>query len=333
MQLIPKHQYGNIILPHKVNTYDRNDARSYWNANSSNIKAAVHNEQTQGHQIRHGDFYYNSKTNAKTGSAPQGLIQESPEFDIIGLGRAVVTSLGKGIVGNAIKRQVGSDMRYVPERIPYTPDKLAGDRQSVIDFFKSPEYNTRFESALKTPGSKLNIYDRFDVQRAAQNNVTNARVVRVPDLVLDRDGAIASSSTDGIINIPEVRQIPNNTMIHELGHQSALNGSELPPAVRDWNNSLIPTPKASLSNSLEHTSDLNYLSDPDELRAKAIDTMVWARKSGIKPSDLPNIPKSNLPMDAGHLFGAFDQNSVINYLNKFLMLTGAAGIANKKGEP
>ena len=29
----------------------------------------------------------------------------------------------------------------------------------------------------------------------------------------------------------------------------------------------------------------------------------------------------------------FDDNSIINYLNKFLMFTGAAGMANKKASP
>ena len=70
-------------------------------------------------------------------------------------------------------------MRYVPERELYSPDKLASDRQAVIDFFKSPEYNHRFTEAIKTPGSKLNRYDKFHVQKAATNNVTNARVAQM----------------------------------------------------------------------------------------------------------------------------------------------------------
>ena len=167
--LIPKHQLGNIILPHKVVTYDRNDARSYWSSLNNNIQSGVRNEQTHGHQVRHGDFYYNSKSGKRTGSAPQGLKQVSPEFDAIGLGRAIVTSLGKGVVEGAVKKQILPDLRFVPERGLYSPDKLASDKQVVIDFFKSPEYNHRFTEAIKTPGSKLNIYDKFDVHRSSRN--------------------------------------------------------------------------------------------------------------------------------------------------------------------
>lgn len=328
--LIPKHQLGNIILPHKVVTYDRNDARSYWGSLNNNIQSGVRNERGRGHRVRHGDFYYNSKSGKRTGSAPQGLKQVSPEFDAIGLGRAIVTSLGKGIVEGTV------NLRHVPERELYSPDKLASDRQAVIDFFKSPEYSHRFTEAIKTPGSKLNIYDKFDVQKAATNNVTNARVVKVPDELLKRDGAIATSGVDGIINIPKVSPISNNTIIHELSHQSALNGSTLPKSVSDWNASLMPTPRdipEYYSSTLKHAADLKYLSRPDELRAKAINTMLWANKNGVTPSDIPKLLPSKLPMDTDQLYSMFDDNSIINYLNKFLMFTGAAGMANKKASP
>lgn len=327
--LIPKHQLGNIILPPKVVTYDRNDARNYWGSLSHSIQSGVRNEQTHGHQVRHGDFYYNSKSGKRTGSAPQGLKQVSPEFDAIGLGRAVVTSLGKGIVEGTV------NLRFVPERELYSPDKLASDRQAVIDFFKSPEYRHRFTEAMRTPGSKLHRCDKVDVQKAATNNVTNARVVKVPDELLKRDGAWATSGVDGIINIPKVSPISNNTMIHELSHQSALNGSTLPKSVSDWNASLMPTPRdiPGYSNTLKHAADLAYVSRPDELRAKAINTMLWANKNGVTPSDIPKLLPSELPMDTDHIYSMFDDNSIINYLNKFLMFTGAAGMANKKASP
>ena len=73
------------------------------------------------------------------------------------------------MVEGAVKKQILPDLRFVPERGLYSPDKLASDKQVVIDFFKSPEYNHRFTEAIKTPGSKLNIYDKFDVHRSSRN--------------------------------------------------------------------------------------------------------------------------------------------------------------------
>ena len=87
------------------------------------------------------------------------------------------------------------------------------------------------------------------------------------------------------------------------------------------------------SNTLKHAVNLKYLSHPDELRAKAINTMLWANKNGVTPSDIPKLLPSELPMDTGQIYSMFDDNSIINYLNKFLMFTGAAGMANKKASP
>ena len=336
MKLIPKYETGKPIIgllpPKKVTTYDRNDARSYTNNLTNNIQSAISKERTQGHQIRHGDFYYNSKSGQRTGSAPQGLIPESPEFDILTLGRAVATSLGKA----SIKREIVPDEYSIPDRPIYDPSQLPNDKQIISNYYHSPEYSSRFQAAIRnSPNSSLHINDKYALQDAVDRNLSNVEIRKVPDQVLADKHALASSSSDGYIEIPTYKQIPNTTMVHELEHQSTLNGNMLPSSIAKYNESIMP--KANIRwnyiSDPEYQSDLLYLSDPEEFRTKAFITQQWANKNNIPYEKIPSMYIKDIPSDAKQIFANFQHPGVVDYLNKFLMLTGAAGIANKKGEP